>query len=142
MLDRADLARDHHLARLLQLRDIAIGQVDHVDDPCPFGSFRHLERLVIILRERLLAKNVLAGGKQRQGRRIVSLVRRDIRHRIELAPGQRLVQRREALLDIERIAKGREPRRIRVDGADDLDARNASEMLHMVLRHAARANYY
>ena len=53
MAYRADLARLHHLARLLERRDIAIGEVHHIDDAGGFRRIGHLARLAEILGQRL-----------------------------------------------------------------------------------------
>lgn len=83
MLDCADLAGDHHLAGPLQRRDVAIGQVDHVDDAGPFSRLRHLERLFVVLGERLFTKHMLSGRQQGERRRVVHAIRRDVRRRVE-----------------------------------------------------------
>ncbi len=44
------LAGEHHLAGALQRRDVAVGEVHHVDDACRFSRFRHLQSLRIVFR--------------------------------------------------------------------------------------------
>ena len=87
--DRADLPVEHHLPALLQRRRVAIGEVDHADQAGLLDRLGHLHRLGRVSGERLLAEDMLAGGDRLHGRRMMNLIRRDVRHRVELAPGER-----------------------------------------------------
>ena len=50
-----DLTRQNHCARLLQRRDIAIGQVNHIDEAGLFSDFSHVHGFFIISGQRLFA---------------------------------------------------------------------------------------
>ena len=88
------------LPRLLQRRRIAVGQVDHVDEAGRFGGLGHRQRVGMVRRQRLFAEHVLAGGQQRQRRRLVDAVRRDVDGRVELAPGDRRLEALETPRDL------------------------------------------
>jgi hypothetical protein len=53
------------LARLLQLGDVAVGEVHHVDEAHLLGHLGHLHGLGIVGRQRLFAEHVLAGLERR-----------------------------------------------------------------------------
>ncbi len=139
MSDRAELAGEHHLAGALQRRDVAIGEIDHVDDAGPFGRLRHLQRRRIVLRQRLFAEDMFARGNQRHRRRVMDAVGRDICRRIEFTPGDRLLQRKKPLFDVELVGEGRKPLGIGVDGADHRHAIDEGEAGELVFRHHPRA---
>src|SRR5690349_4103461 len=92
----------------------------------------------IVFRQWLLAKDVLAGGDQREACRVVDAVRRYICGCIEFAPGDRLVERAEAFFDVEMIGELIEPAPIRIDGADHLDTVDGEEVGNLVFGHRAR----
>ena len=52
------------LARLVQRGDVAVGEVDHVDEARRLGGLGHLEGLGVVGGQRLFAEDVLAGGEQ------------------------------------------------------------------------------
>ena len=63
------------------------------------GGVGHLARLAEVFGQRLFAQHRLAGRDQRHGGRMVDAVRRDIGHRVEARPSERLLQRGEAVGD-------------------------------------------
>ncbi|MCY1299956.1 hypothetical protein D9M70_495080 [compost metagenome] len=141
MAQLADITGEHHRPCLLQRRDIAIGEVHHRHQAGALGGVGHLRRLGVIFRERLFAQHVLAGGKQCQRRRVVRLVRRHVRRRVELAPGDRLVERGEGLGNAVLVGKGTRTLGVDIDRADHLDAFDFGKGLGMAVRHAAGSNY-
>ena len=70
----------------------SIGEIDHIDHPCPGGGPRHLDGMRMVVGQRLFAQNLLAGGQQRHRCRIVGAVRRDVGEAVERAPVQRCNQ--------------------------------------------------
>ncbi len=82
---------------------------------------------------------MLAGGNRLQRRRVVDAVRRDIGDRIELAPGKRILERKEMIGDAVFGAEGREPFRNDIDAADDADAFDRLEACGVLIGHAAGA---
>ena len=64
------------------------------------GHVGHLEGLCRVGRQRLFAEDVLAGPQRRDRGRVVDRVRRDVGDGVELAPGQRRVERGEAVFDV------------------------------------------
>ena len=141
MAYRADLARLHHLARLLERRDIAIGEVHHIDDAGGFRRIGHLARLAEILGQRLFAQHRLAGGNQRHGGRMVDAVGRDVGDRVEIAPVERRLQRGEAPRDLVVVGELADAGRIDIDGADDDGALDGAEAAGMFLRHPTGTEY-
>jgi hypothetical protein len=140
MLDRADGARGHDVPHLLEAGDVAVGQVDHVDDAGGLGRLGHLEGLGGVGRERLFAKDVLAGSDHRHRRRVMERIRRDVGHGIELAPLQGRLERGEPLGNGMGVGEGGELAGVDLDGADDLDAFDlAPPLLHLQRGHAAGA---
>jgi hypothetical protein len=135
--DATDLAGQHHFAGLLQGRDIAIGEVDHRDEAGGLRGAGHLVRFGIAFRQRLLAHHMLARRQQRQRRRMVRAVGRDIGGRIEAIPGNGLLQRREDMGYAMRIRESLGAHGIHVDGADQFDAVDRSKVLGMAVGHAA-----
>jgi hypothetical protein len=66
-------------------------------------------------------------------------VRRDVGGGVEFAPGDRFLERAEALSDIEMIGELIKPGPIGVDGADHLDTIDGEEVGNLVFGHHARA---
>ncbi len=98
MADVADRAGLNELTRLLQLRHIAVGQVDHVDEAGGFRRIGHLFCLWVVLGQRLFAEDVLLRGDQLHCGGVVDWIGRHIGRRVELAPGDGVIERGEGLL--------------------------------------------
>ncbi len=139
MAHMADLAGQHHGARLLQRRDVAVGEVHHGDEAGGLGRPGHLVRLGVIFRQRLLAHDMLARRKQRQRRRMVRPVGRHVGRRVETVPGDRVIQRGEDVGNAVLLGEGPGARGVDVDGADQLDTLDRGEVLGMAVGHATRS---
>ncbi len=119
--------------------DIAIGEIDHADEAGLLGRLGHGEGFLGVCRQRLFAEHVLAGGERLHRRGVVHVIGRDVGHRVKVAPGERLLKRGEASLDVVLFAERLEPRLLGVDGADDLHALDLGEMRGLGVGHAAGA---
>ena len=123
----------------MQGRDIAIGQVHHVDEACLLGGCCHFIGELEIFRERLFAQHMLVGGEQLHCRRVMDGIRRDVGGGIELAPGDGLVEVFEGILDAESLAKFGSAARHHINRAHEFAARIFAESRGMGLGHATRA---
>ncbi len=137
MAHLTDFSGQNHFARLLQGCDIAIGQVDHIDDARLLGGVRHFGGFLVAFRQRLLAEDMLARTDQRQRGRMMDGIRRHIGRGIEPAPFQRILKPREAVVNVVVLRKRIDAFRRNVAGRDDLDAIDRPESFGVVLRHAA-----
>ncbi len=133
MAHLADLSRHHHFTRLLQRCDIAIGQVDHVDDVGLLGRIRHFSGFFIAFCKWFLAEDMLARADQRKSGRMMNGIRRDIGNRIKAAPFQRILKPREAVVDVVIFGEGIDTLRRNVTCSNHLDALDGLEGFGMVL---------
>ncbi|MDT4865037.1 hypothetical protein FQZ97_998190 [compost metagenome] len=133
----ANLTGQHHRPRLLQRCDIAIGQVDHGDEPGALRGVGHFRGLGVVFRKRFFAQHVFAGGQQGQRRRMVRLVRRHIRRRIELAPSNGIVERSECIGYAMFLGKILGALGVDIDRPHHLHTFDLSEGFGMAVGHAA-----
>ncbi len=80
---------------------------------------------------------MLARANQRQRGRMVNGIGRDVGRRIEMVPFKRILQPREAVVDVVIFGKRIDALRRNVAGRHDLDAVDRLEGFDMVVRHAA-----
>ncbi len=92
MADRAEASVQHHLARCLQRRNIAIGKVYHRNLAGRSSSVGHLFSFAVVNRQRLLAEDMLAGAEYLHCRGIMRAIRRDIGHGVKLSPGKGVIK--------------------------------------------------
>ena len=70
---------------------------------------------------------------------MMDAIRRDVGDRVELAPGERLLERGELPVDLVLGAERGEPLRVDIDTADDVTPSMAEKLRGMLVGHAAGA---
>ena len=135
MAHRTDPALGNQRPGLLDRRGVAIGQVDHADQPGGLDGLRHLGGVGGVDRQGFFAEYVPAGGDQAQGGRVVHRVRGDIGHGVEAAPRQRRLEIAETPLDAVFLLERRQRGRVDIGGGDDLAIVNRGEGNRMAAGH-------
>ncbi len=135
----AERALPHQSAGFLNGAGVAVGEVDHVDELALTGLLHHRVGVPRIERQRLFAENVFAGLEERHCGREMRGIGRHIDHRVELAPGDGLVDCRKLVLDAILLAEAIEALLIGVNGGNHLAALVRPERLSMRIGHQAGA---
>ncbi len=139
MLDLADGTLIDQLPEFLQFGDIAVSEVDHIDQSGRLGSVGHALGMPVMGSQRLFAKHMLALRDRLHRGFEVEPVGRHIGDRIELAPIEGLVERGEGARNVVALGEALGALGIEIDCSDDVHTIDGAKMRRMAGGHIARA---